>query len=164
MSPDDLVEIELIKQLKYRYMRCVDRKLWTELRECFTEDARCAYSGGKYSYRGREAICRWLEDSMGSPSFHSSHRVHHPEIDLLSPSRAKGTWALEDTVIDTALDFSLRGAAFYEDVYVKLSSGWKIEHTGYIRTFEEVHARKAIAGLTLTASEWSTGGQSEIEA
>jgi hypothetical protein len=164
MSPDDLVEIELIKQLKYRYMRCVDRKLWTELRECFTEEARCAYSAGKYSYQGREPICRWLEDSMSAPSFHSSHRVHHPEISLLSPSRAKGIWALEDTVIETALDFSLRGAAFYDDVYVKSTAGWQIEYTGYVRTFEEMHARKSVAGLTLTASEWSSGGRSKIDA
>ena len=40
MTPEDLVEIELIKQLKYRYMRCVDRKLWSELPDCFTEGAR----------------------------------------------------------------------------------------------------------------------------
>lgn len=164
MTPEDLVEIELIKQLKYRYMRCVDRKLWSELPDCFTEGATCAYSAGKYSHSGREAICDWLEQSMGADSFHSSHRVHHPEIVLESASRASGTWALEDTVIETALDFSLRGAAFYEDIYVKTSEGWKIEHTGYVRTFEEVHARKSIPGLKLTASEWSSGGQSEIDA
>ena len=101
---------------------------------------------------------------MGAPSFHSSHRVHHPEIVLLDSSRAKGTWALEDTVIETKLDFSLRGAAFYEDEYVKRPDGWKIEYTSYIRTFEEIHARTAITGLALTASEWSSGGQSKIDA
>ena len=164
MSPDDLIEIELIKQLKYRYMRCVDRKLWSELPGCFTEDATCAYSAGKYSHEGRDVICDWLERSMSAPTFHSSHRVHHPEIRLEGPGRASGTWALEDTVIETALDFNLRGAAFYEDVYLKESEGWKIKHTGYVRTFEEMHARSSVPGLRLTASEWTSGGQSEIDA
>jgi hypothetical protein len=33
MTPEDLVEIELIKQVKYKYMRCVDQKLWDEIAE-----------------------------------------------------------------------------------------------------------------------------------
>jgi len=31
MTPQDLVEIEAIKRLKYRYLRCLDLKLWDEL-------------------------------------------------------------------------------------------------------------------------------------
>ena len=164
MSPEELVEIELIKQLKYKYMRCIDQKLWNELPKCFTERATCAYSGGKYAHEGRDAICSWLESSMGADSFHSSHRVHHPEIQLTSPTTATGTWALEDTVIETRFEISIRGAAFYEDRYVKEAGGWKIEHTGYARTFEETQSRKEVAGLKLTASAWSTGGRSEIDA
>ena len=164
MTPEDLVEIELIKQLKYKYMRCVDQKLWRELPECFTETATCAYSGGKYAHAGRDAICSWLENSMGADSFHSSHRVHHPEIQLTSPTTATGTWALEDTVIDTRFEITLRGAAFYEDRYVKQDGDWKIEHTGYTRSFEEMLSRKDIPSLKLTASAWSTGGRSEIDA
>ena len=164
MTPEDLVEIELIKQLKYKYMRCVDQKLWSELADCFTEDASCAYSGGKYAYQGRDAICTWLEKSMSAESFHSSHRVHHPEIQLTSPTTASGTWALEDTVIETRFEFTLRGAAFYDDRYVKQNGAWKIEYTGYHRTFEEMQSRKEVPGLKLTASAWSTGGRSEIDA
>ncbi|MBW2275222.1 MAG: nuclear transport factor 2 family protein [Deltaproteobacteria bacterium] len=164
MTPEDLVEIELIKQLKYKYMRCVDRKLWSELSECFTGDATCAYSGGKYAHEGRDAICAWLEGSMSADSFHSSHRVHHPEIQLTGPTTATGTWALEDTVIETKLGFTLRGAAFYEDRYVKEDGSWKIEHTGYQRSYEEMQTRKDVPGLTLTASAWSTGGRSVIDA
>ena len=46
MTPEDLVEIELIKRLKYKYARCLDQKLWAEIAECFTADAHAAYSGG----------------------------------------------------------------------------------------------------------------------
>src|SRR5688572_20400654 len=112
MTLDDLVEIEAIKRLKYRYMRCLDQKLWDELATCFTEDATVAYSAGHYSIEGRDAIIDWLRGAMGSENFLSSHRVHHPEIDLTGPTTATGTWALEDTVIIADVGFALRGAAF----------------------------------------------------
>jgi hypothetical protein len=170
MTPADLVELEAIKQLKYRYMRCLDQKLWDEIASCFTEDAVAAYSGGKYSFEGREAIVDFLRRSMGAESFHSSHRVHHPEIELRSPggatgpTEATGVWALEDVVIETKWGLTIRGAAFYTDEYVKRDGRWRIRRTGYKRTYEEIQPRKDVPGLRLTASWWSTGGRSELPA
>jgi hypothetical protein len=137
-----LEEIEAIKRLKYRYMRCIDQKLWKEMEGCFTPSATCSYSGGKYTFQGRDAIMKFLIESMDRPTFLSSHRVHHPEIELTSATSATGVWALEDFVIDEQHGFSLRGAAFYRDEYVKLGAEWKIQHTGYERTFEEMALRK----------------------
>src|SRR5215475_14928761 len=119
MTPADLVEIALIERLKYRYMRCLDQKLWDEMAECFTADAVAAYSGGKYTFEGRAAILEFFRQAMGSTSFLSSHRMHHPEIDLTSATTATGIWALEDTVIETQWQITIRGAAFYTDEYVK---------------------------------------------
>lgn len=151
----DLVEIEAIKRLKYKYLRCLDQKLWDELTECFVENATSAYGGGKYSYEGRDAILEFLRDAMGADTFHSSHQVHQPEIDLTSETTARGIWALEDVVIDLKWDITIRGAAFYEDEYVKKDGVWKIQHTGYKRTYEEVQSRKDVPGLELTASCWN---------
>jgi hypothetical protein len=137
----ELREIEAIKALKYRYMRSIDQKLWDEMRACFTDDATTAYSGGKYSFRGIDAIMKFMTESMGRASFLSSHRVHHPEIRLESATTATGTWALEDYVVDTHHDITIHGAAFYEDRYVKVAGAWKIQHTGYQRTFEEMAPR-----------------------
>jgi len=164
MTPADLVEIEAIKQVKYRYMRCLDQKLWDELVACFTEDAVAEYSGGKYAYEGRDAIVAFLRRSMGADTFHSSHRVHHPEIALLSPTEATGVWALEDVVIETKWDVTIRGAAFYTDAYAKQDGVWRIRRTGYKRTYEEIQPRKDVPGLRLTASWWATGGRSELPA
>jgi hypothetical protein len=75
MTPDDLVEIELIKRLKYKYARCLDQKLWSEMAECFTVDAHAAYSGGGYSFDGRDAIVDFLTRSMGAETFLSSHKT-----------------------------------------------------------------------------------------
>jgi hypothetical protein len=162
MTPSDLVEIELIKRLKYKYMRCLDQKLWDEMAECLTEDAVAAYSGGKYSYEGRDAILDFFRQAMGAESFLSSHRVHHPEIDLTSPTTATGVWALEDVVVDASRDFGLRGAAFYTDDYVKRDGRWQIARTAYKRSFEEVWSRSAGTPPILTASWWGTGGRSEL--
>jgi len=136
-----LVEIEAIKRLKYKYMRCIDQKRWDELAETFAADATSSYGDGKFSFQGREAILDFLSKSMSASTFQSAHHVHHPEIELTSETTAKGTWALEDTVIEKAAGWSLRGAAFYSDEYVKQDGRWLILHTGYKRLFEETQTR-----------------------
>jgi hypothetical protein len=155
MSAIDLVELEAIKRLKYKYLRCLDQKRWSELAECFTKDAVSAYSGGKYSFEGRDAIMEFLEKAMGADSFLSSHTVHQPEIELTSETTATGTWALHDVVIETNANIVIRGAAFYEDEYVKLDGEWKIKSTGYQRTYEETLSRADIPSLKLTANCWT---------
>jgi len=60
MTPADLVEIELIKRLKYRYMRCLDQKLWDEMAETLADDAVASYSAGKYEFEGKDAILEFF--------------------------------------------------------------------------------------------------------
>jgi ketosteroid isomerase-like protein len=161
---EELLEIEQIKRLKYRYIRCLDQKLWDEMATCFTDDAVALYSGGKYRYEGRDAIIEFLARSMGADTFHSSHRVHQPEIDLTGATTAVGTWAMDDVVVMTDWELTVRGAAFYTDDYVKVDAEWRIRQTGYKRTYEEMQPRGDVAGLKLTASWWTTGGVSSIDA
>jgi hypothetical protein len=164
LTPQDLVEHEALKRLKYKYLRCLDQKLWDEMEECFAPDAVAAYSGGKYSYEGRDAILAFLKKSMGAETFLSSHRCHHPEIELTGPDTATAVWALEDVVIEEKWGITIRGAAFYRDEYVKQDGRWRIRRTGYKRTYEEIQSRKDVPGLRLTASWWGTGGRSELPA
>ena len=164
MTPEELVEIEMIKRVKYRYARCLDLKLWDELATVFTEDAVAAYSGGGYTFEGRDAILEFLQRSMGAETFHSSHKMHHPEIDLSGPNSATGNWALDDVVVETQWGITIRGCSFYEDEYVKVAGNWKIKRTGYRRVFEEIQPRGNVEGLKLTASWWATDGRSELPA
>jgi hypothetical protein len=154
----DLQAIEAIKRLKYKYMRCLDQKLWREMGECFTENATAAYSGGKYSFQGRQAILDFFVQAMGRPGVLSSHRVHHPEIDLTSETTATGIWALEDVFIDEGAGVTIRGAAFYRDEYVRIGAEWKIAHTGYERTYEEMETRKEMPWLRMTQRAGGTTG------
>jgi len=137
VTPEDLVEVEQIKRLKYKYVRCLDQKLWDDIVDCFTADASASYSGGKYSFDGRDAIIEFLRSSMGDAGFLSAHRVTQPEIDLLDATTARGTWALVDEVLVKEHGVRVRGAAFYSDEYVKVDGAWRISRTGYVRTFEE---------------------------
>ncbi len=164
LTPEDLVQIEAIKQVKYRYLRCLDQKLWDELDSVLAEGCVASYGGGAYSFEGRDAIVDFFERSMSSDAFHSSHRCHHPEIRLTSATTAVGVWALDDVVIITDLDLTVRGAAFYEDRYELIDGRWLIASTGYKRTYEEIQPRASVEGLQLTASWWSSGGKSSLPA
>lgn len=156
-----LVAIEEIRALKYAYMRCLDQKDWAAMGELFAEDAVARYSGGAYTVEGRDRILEFLRTNMGADSFHSSHRVGHPEI-TVEGDEARGTWALDDTVVDPDMGYLLSGAAFYEDRYVRRDGRWLIAETGYRRTFEYLVPLSALEGFALTASWWSTGGASSL--
>lgn len=162
MTPEDLVEIEALKQLKYRYARYLDTKDWESLRTLFTDDAVCDYSNGKYHHEGGDAITAWIQRSMGAETFLSSHKMHHPEITVTGPGTATGIWALDDVVVDTQWNIYVRGASFYRDEYVKVDGEWKIKYTSYRRVYEELEPRPEQAQLT--ASWWATDGQSSLPA
>jgi hypothetical protein len=136
-----VTDLEAIRQLKYKYLRCLDTKKWDELGETFTDDATAAYDSGRYSYDGRASILEFLRGALGSPKVVSMHHGHHPEIEIVDSSNARGRWYLEDMVIFTEANLIVRGAAFYEDHYVKVGGRWLIRHTGYVRTFEEMLGR-----------------------
>ncbi len=161
MTPEDLVEIEAIKQLKYRYARLLDTKDFDALSDLFVDEATASYSGGQLSYDGRDAIIGFLRSALGSTSMLTSHLVGQPEIELTGPDSATGRWALQDMVIVVGQSVEIRGTAFYEDRYVKRDGTWKFEHTGYRRVYEEMGPRPP--ELAITASWWD-GGASTIVA
>ncbi len=162
MTPDDLVELRAIEELKYRYLRFLDLKQFDLLANTLTEDATASYGGGAHELEGRSAIIAFLETTMSRPEMLTTHKVHQPEIDLVDTDRARGVWALEDRVIDTEYGVTVSGAAYYEDEYRKVDGAWLISHTGYKRVYEELAPRPA--DVKLTASWWATGGRSQIGA
>jgi len=136
---ENTVALEEIRQLKYRYLRCVDLKLWDEIASVFTEGASADYGThavrGQLSLRGREEIVGYLRDHLG-PQIITVHRCGQPEI-TIEGDKARGTWSFEDTVIAMEHRVWIRGAAFYEDEYARGADGvWRISHTGYQRIYE----------------------------
>jgi hypothetical protein len=145
--------MEEIRRLKFRYLRCVDQKRWDELAATFTEDAVADYGtpsmGRHLLLTGRDEIMTFLRGSLG-PGIVTFHFAGQPEIDI-DGDKATATWAFEDTVIVTEHRLVIKGAAFYEDCYVRDSGGaWRISRTGYVRTYEATVSFDDVPSLRLT--------------
>jgi hypothetical protein len=154
----DLIALEEIRRLKYRYLRCVDLKRWDEFADTLTEDATAGYGtpalGEKINLTGRAAIVGFMRERLG-PEIITTHFAAQPEIDV-DGDRATGTWCFEDTVIATEHQVMIKGCAFYEDAYRRDSDGvWRISHTGYTRTYEYLVSLAALPGFQLTANRWA---------
>lgn len=154
----DLAALEEIRRVKFRYLRCVDLKLWNEIGEVFTDDATVDYGtralGEPIQLRGREEIVAFLRKSLG-PGIITVHFASQPEIDV-DGATASGTWSFEDTVIATEYRVVIKGAAFYEDRYARGGDGrWRISHTGYVRTYEVMMSLDDVPSLKFTANRWA---------
>jgi SnoaL-like domain len=154
----DLAALESIRQVKYRYLRCVDLKRWEELAATLTPDATADYGtpalGEPLRLAGRDAIVSFLRDSLG-PGIITTHFASQPEI-TIDADTATGTWCFEDTVIATEHRVMIKGAAFYEDRYARGSDGvWRIAHTGYVRTYEMTLSLDDLPSFRITANRWS---------
>ena len=145
-----LEDVEAIKQLKYRYWRHLDLKQWDALAQCFADDATVCYSSGKYEFAGVSAIMKFLSESLGAARGSVTiHQGHHPEIELLSATRARGTWALYNYMFNIKQNRGIRIGAYYEDEYVKLDGTWKFQHIGYRYIFHEEWRRDDVPSLRL---------------
>ena len=162
MTPEDLVEIELVRRLKHRYIRLMDTKQWDALAALWAEDATASWGGGAFSFTGRDAIMEFLMGSAGSTRFITSHLIGEPEVTIESPTTASGCWPLRDEVLMLDEDLVVRGYAYYEDRFVKRGGDWLLAHSGYQRIFEEVYPRSSIPGLRLTGTLWDSGGRSTL--
>jgi hypothetical protein len=154
----DLVALEEIRQVKYRYLRCVDLKLWDELADAFTAEATAEYGtpalGDPIRLAGRDAIVTFLRDKLG-PEIITTHFATQPEI-TVDGDTASGTWGFQDTVIATEFRVVITGAAFYEDRYVRGDDGkWRIAHTGYVRTYEATMSLDDLPSFRITSNRWA---------
>jgi hypothetical protein len=154
----DLVALEEIRRVKYRYLRSVDQKLWDELADTLTEDATADYGTPTYGeplrLDGRDAIVGFMREKLG-PELITVHFASQPEIDI-DGDTASGTWCFEDTVIATEHRMVITGAAFYEDTYRRCADGaWRIASTGYTRTFEAMYSLDDLPSFRLTANRWA---------
>ena len=155
----DLVELEKIRQLKYKYLRCVDLKLWDEIGDVFTADATADYgtpsAGRPLDLKSRDDIVGFLRDSLGNGII-TLHAAGQPEI-AIDGDTATGTWRFTDTVIVPDFKVVISGAAFYEDTYRRDEDGqWRMSHTGYVRIFESTMSLDDWPSWKLTANRWAS--------
>ena len=155
----DLAVIEDIRQLKYRYLRCVDQKLWDEMTDVFTENASVDYGTRAYGkplkISGRDEIIGFFRAKLG-PDVITVHAAGQPEISV-NDAAATGSWRFQDTVIATEHHVVIVGAAFYQDRYERGEDGrWRIAHTGYVRTYEAMMSLDDLPSFKFLAGRPST--------
>jgi hypothetical protein len=150
----DLETLEEIRQVKYRYLRCVDTKLWDEIGDTFTEDAIVDYGTQAYGkplkMSGRDEIVAFFRSTLG-PDILTVHAAGQPEI-TVDGDNATGIWSFQDTVIAIKYRVVIAGAAFYHDTYRREAGQWRISHTGYKRTYESMMSLDDLPSWKLIAS------------
>lgn len=158
-AAERLLAVEEIKQLKARYFRCMDTKDWEGFAEVFASDAvmdmteEAGAPAGDLSHitRGAEAIASMAQ--AGMEGVQTVHHGHMPEIEILSPTTARGVWAMEDRLRWEAGPVrSLHGYGHYHDTYEKGEAGWRIASTSLTRIRLDVAMNQMVWSAALDRS------------
>lgn len=133
-----LLEIEAIKCLKARYCRYLDAKDWESWRDVLADDFVGDITGaGGGRIVGADEFVTYTRNTIGKPSQHTVHQVHAPEIDLTSPTTARGVWALHD-VVRLVPSLTLHGYGHYHETYQKSDGHWHITTSALTRLREDI--------------------------
>ena len=134
MTPEQLVEVERIKQLKARYFRLMDTKKWDEWAQVFTEDASLKWGPNDGDVaETREGIVKGVSGFLREAT--TCHHGHMPEIEIDAPDRAHGIWAMYDYV--ETPQYVLHGFGHYEEQYRKVDGAWRIHRLVLTRLRED---------------------------
>lgn len=136
-----LVAIEDIRRLQSRYVRYADLKDWKALAGLFLPKGRFTPYDTRgealVTMTGREEIEGTINASVGAGS--ALHHLFSYEIDVDSPTRARGVWAMEDWLDRSNVEDvpnsaagpipsfkTMHGCGHYHAVYEKVDGTWFI--------------------------------------
>jgi len=91
-----LEAIEAIRNLKARYFRAMDCKLWDELPGLFTADLKVTTPDGAVYCDSGATYAASLRNSLESAI--SCHQGLTAEIEVLDETRARAIWAMQDVI------------------------------------------------------------------
>jgi len=124
-------DLEAIRQLKARYFRTMDTKDWAGMRQVFTDDVVVdTTSSGGGIVTGGDAFIAFL--SQIPQAAVTVHHGHMPEIELTSPTTAKGIWAMQD-LLRWPDGRQLQGYGHYHETYERVAGAWRIKSTTLTR-------------------------------
>src|SRR5579862_8048549 len=135
MSPD-FDDYRALERLKAAYCRTLDLKDWDGLRDLLTDDfVSDTTSAGGTVIEGADAFVAFVRKTLAKAV--SVHQVQQPEIDLISPTTAAGTWAMRD-VVRFRPGFTLHGFGHYIETYENVQGKWLIKTSTLTRLREEI--------------------------
>ncbi|BCB88567.1 nuclear transport factor 2 family protein [Phytohabitans suffuscus] len=120
-----LEAIEAITALKARYFRLLDTKDWASFRALFTDDMVFYFESDAPKVRSGDEFVAFVRVRLATAT--TVHQGHMPEIELLSASTARGTWAMFDWVDDPDQNRAFQGFGHYRELYRRDADGtWRI--------------------------------------
>jgi hypothetical protein len=148
-----LIAIEEIKQLKARYFRTLDNKDWEAYQAVYASDAvlDCRHAMYARNTETGEAIAngKVIPESEAVAESRLTHgaaairaevegvlrgitTVHHghmPEIEITSPTTARGVWAMEDVLQGSPGSYvkMVHGYGHYTETYERIGGRWHIK-------------------------------------
>lgn len=144
MTPNDLVEIEKIRQLKARYFRTMDQKDWDAWEQVFCEDVLIdTTQEGSPIIHGRKAFREYLPPILQQVK--TVHHGHSSEIEITGPATATGKWAMEDMLWwpESEGGNHLWGVGWYFEKYRKDGDGeWRIFELKLRRIRVEINGKQ----------------------
>lgn len=133
MHTPDFATFAAITELKARYCRLVDKKLWSEWRQCLTDDATGSFGSAALSANSGDAIVAMISAYLNDKI--SVHHCLNPEITQSGPDTAAAIWGVHGLIITG--DKRNEGFSWYHETYRREHGIWKIatvrveSHTGF---------------------------------
>ncbi|NQZ97844.1 MAG: nuclear transport factor 2 family protein [Myxococcales bacterium] len=144
MTPEDLVEIERIRQLKARYFQLMDQKHWDEWSMVFCEDVTIdTTQEGSPLINGRKEFLDYLLPIL--EGVQTVHHGHMSQIEITSSTTATATWSMEDMLWwpPERGGQKIWGMGWYFEEYRKEADGeWRILDLKLRRIRVEVNGKQ----------------------
>jgi ketosteroid isomerase-like protein len=142
VDPIERLEIvEAVRVLKARYFRYIDQKQWDRFLDLFTEDVEIDVTADMEAIgidrargltQGRDQFARRVARILEGVA--TVHHGHTPEIEVVDPTHARGTWAMYDR-----LEFPdgrvQTGAGHYDEEYRLVDGTWRIARMTLTRLY-----------------------------
>jgi SnoaL-like protein len=126
-----LAAFEELRTLKARYFYFLDTKQWSAWLDLFGPNATLKWDSAASAneaerqtsavFTGRKQIQDVVIAALDPAE--TIHHGHTPLLEILTPSTARGIWAMEDIV--TTADGALHGYGHYHETYEKLDGHWR---------------------------------------
>lgn len=134
VSLEHLAAIDAIRQVKARYCRFVDTKQWDRLLQLFAPGARLDGLGSAPDGSDPPTFVAGISRRLATVI--SIHHVHNPEIELMSPTAARGIWPMMDYLefpqgqrpAEAPDSRGFVGFGHYEEEYVRTGDRWLISY------------------------------------
>lgn len=125
-------DLEAIRALKRRYVRCLDAHDWEGLAETLAREVHIEVEGHPQGREGAVAHIRGVLEAT-----RSRHRLGAASIRLVGEGAAEGTWEMSDEVAPlpgAGHPPGWSGAGRYEEAYVREDGAWRIARMRLVRT------------------------------